>query len=122
MTDHTDSTCAPGASDIMSQNFAAAVRTPPFLAHPTDILDDPALTMEQKRLILASWLSDRHAVPDAPRWRQLENGAFVDAYEVEQALCALDETNGKGGAAAIEPDLRHISGASPIWEMGRLPT
>ena len=92
MTDRIDHARPLGAYDTITWNAAAAdVRKPPFLAHPTEILDDQALSLEQKRLILASWLSDRHAVPDAPRWRELENGAFVDAHEIEQALRILDD-------------------------------
>jgi hypothetical protein len=77
----------------LSERTAAASAEPaaPFLARPSEILNDPALNAEQKRAILASWLSDRHAVPDAPRWRQLENGALVDSQEVLQALYALDD-------------------------------
>jgi hypothetical protein len=85
MTEQIDPARQAGASNITTWSGAAAdVRTPPFLAHPKDVLDDAAHSVQQKRLILASWLSDRHAVPDAPRWRELENGAFVDAHEIEQ--------------------------------------
>jgi hypothetical protein len=63
----------------------------PSVAYPSEVLADPTLTLEQKRAILASWLSDKHAVPDAPRWRLLENGAFVDIEDIQQALYALDD-------------------------------
>jgi hypothetical protein len=65
----------------------------PWCARPSDVLNDPALDVEQKRAMLASWLSDRYAIPDAPRWRQLENGAFVDSYEVRDALYKLDDAD-----------------------------
>ncbi len=61
----------------------------PSIARPDEILDDPALGKQQKRSLLASWLSDKYAVPDAPRWRQLENGAFVDTHDIWRALYAL---------------------------------
>jgi hypothetical protein len=97
MTDPIDHARQPGASDTTSWNAAAPdVQTVPFLAHPQDVVDDPARTVEQKRLILASWLSDRHAVPDAPRWRELENGAFVDVQEIERALRILDDIEAAG--------------------------
>jgi hypothetical protein len=35
-----------------------------------------------------------HAVPGAPRWRQLENGAFVDTIDLRLALRAIDEMSG----------------------------
>ena len=66
--------------------------TEPFLVHPRDILNDPTLSMEKKRSILAAWLSDIHAVPGAPRWRQLDNGGFVDTHDIWEALYQLDDT------------------------------
>jgi hypothetical protein len=81
---------------------------PPFIVRPNKVLDDPTLSTEQKRSILASWLSDKHAVPDAPRWRQLENGAFVDTQDIWKALYALDDA---------EMDRRNVqSRASPPSE------
>src|SRR5690348_730298 len=110
MTQQIDSARQPGAPDTTTSSGAAAyVRTSPFLAHPKDVLDDAACSVEQKRLVLASWMSDRHAVPDAPRWRQLENGAFVDVHEIEDALRVLDEMEasgpsvvGRGSASSFE--------------------
>jgi hypothetical protein len=97
MTEQIDPARQAGASNTTTWSGAAAnVRTPPFLARPKDVLDNAAHSVEQKRLILASWLSDRHAVPDAPRWRELENGAFVDAHEIEQALRILDDIEASG--------------------------
>ena len=76
---------------------AASSREPgaPFIARPTEVLDDPTLSAEQKRVTLAYWLSERHAVPDAPRWRQLDNGAFVDSEDIMRALYALDDVEEK---------------------------
>ena len=79
--------------------------TAPSIVRPNEVLNDPTLSTEQKRSLLASWLSDRHAVPGAPRWRQLENGAFVDIQDIWRALYALDDA---------ETDRRNVqSGASP---------
>lgn len=36
---------------------------------PEDVVDDPALTTEQKRTLLASWASDAEAVADCPYLR-----------------------------------------------------
>src|SRR5690242_13166289 len=92
MTDRIDPARQPGASGTTTWSIAAAgPGTLPFVAKPKDVLDDAAQSLQQKRLILASWLSDGHALPDAPRWRQLENGAFVDVREIEQALRVLDD-------------------------------
>ena len=37
--------------------------------HPTDVLRDPDLTLNEKRAILASWASDACAVESAPALR-----------------------------------------------------
>ena len=39
------------------------------LGHPSDILDHPELTRDEKRTILAAWASDARAVEDAPSLR-----------------------------------------------------
>ena len=86
----------PGSAASITGAAAASNREPgtPFIARPAEVLDDPTITAEQKRAILASWLSDRHAVPDAPRWRQLDNGALMDSEDVMRALYALDDAEG----------------------------
>lgn len=93
MTDQIDYARLMEAPDTGPGNTAAEDHhtRAPFLAHAADVLNDRMLSMEQKRSTLAAWLSDAHAVPDAPRWRQLENGAFVDSYELWAALRMLDE-------------------------------
>src|SRR5579859_319464 len=97
MTEQIDAARQGGAPNTTTWSGAAAdVQIPPFLAHPTDILDNPEYSGEQKRLILTSWLSVDHAVPDAPRWRELENGAFVDVHEIEEALRVLDDMEATG--------------------------
>ena len=63
----------------------------PLLARPEEILGNPTLSKEEKRAVLASWLSDARAPPDAPRWRQLDNGALVDVDDLYTALRVLDD-------------------------------
>ena len=63
----------------------------PLLARPEEILGNPTLSKEEKRAVLASWLSDARALPDAPRWRQLDNGALVDVDDLYTALRVLDD-------------------------------
>src|ERR1700712_2255469 len=58
--------------------------------NPDDVVRDPGLTRAEKREILASWASDRHAVQDAPSLRQLDNGAVVRVEDVLLALKSLD--------------------------------
>jgi hypothetical protein len=95
--------------DVIKYQEAVNQEEPePFLIDPEDILDDPNLTNEQKRATLAFWLSNVHAVPGAPRWRQLENGAFVDAIDLRRALGAIDEISGSGTARG-----RSLLGTTP---------
>jgi len=97
MIEQTNPAHEEGAASTRTWSGGAPdVRTPPFLAHPKDVLEDATHSLEEKRLILASWLSDKHAVPDAPRWRELENGAFVDVHEIEEALRVLDDMEATG--------------------------
>jgi hypothetical protein len=58
---------------------------------PQDVLNHPSMSVEAKRAALASWASDRHAVPNFPGVRQLENGSLVSLAEILQALRDLDD-------------------------------
>ena len=67
------------------------------LNHPEQVVSDRALALEQKREILASWASDRHAVPDKPNLRQLDNGAILEVGEILEALQVLDNMESSPG-------------------------
>lgn len=58
--------------------------------HPEDVLQSRALSVADKRAILASWASDAHAVPNLPSMRQLDSGAIVSIDTVLSALKVLD--------------------------------
>jgi hypothetical protein len=90
MSDQLDYANLPSSEVMVSDAMA------PFVAQPERIVRDPTLSAEQKRSILASWLSDVHAVPEAPRWRRLEDGAFVNIHEIRHALHLLDSSEGAG--------------------------
>ncbi len=60
--------------------------------HPRDVLSDPALSLAEKRAILASWASDASAISSCPALRAPEGlKAPVTIDEILEALCALDE-------------------------------
>jgi hypothetical protein len=64
-------------------------------AHPSEVLDDPDLTLNEKRAILASWASDACAIEAAPELRSCPSGTRVRFDEIMEALRALDkEANG----------------------------
>jgi hypothetical protein len=71
--------------------------------HPDDVLSHSGLTIAEKRAILASWVSDAHAVEDMPWLRQLECGARIPLSEVLSALRSLD---GEENSACAPAQLR----------------
>lgn len=58
--------------------------------HPSEVVDDPDLTLNEKRAVLASWASDACAVEAAPALRKGRNGRMVEFDEIMDALRALD--------------------------------
>ncbi len=58
--------------------------------HPSDVLGDPDLTLNEKRAILASWASDACAVEAAPDLRSNARGAPVLFDDIMEALRTLD--------------------------------
>src|SRR4051794_22918410 len=60
-------------------------------AHPSEVMNDPDLTLNEKRAILASWASDACAVEAAPALRRGPNGKHVAFDDVMEALRSLDE-------------------------------
>lgn len=60
--------------------------------HPRDVITHPALSLSEKRAILASWASDASAIASCPGLRAPEGlKAPVTIDEILEALCALDE-------------------------------
>jgi hypothetical protein len=60
--------------------------------HPSDVVDDPDLSLNEKRAILASWASDACALEAAPTLRCIPGGKQPVRFDdVMDALRALDE-------------------------------
>jgi hypothetical protein len=61
-------------------------------SHPADVVNDPDLTLNEKRAILASWASDACAVESVPALRRAPTkaGRPVAFDDVMDALRALD--------------------------------
>jgi hypothetical protein len=57
---------------------------------PADVLNDPDLSLNEKRAILASWASDACAVEALPALRKNPCGRVVSFDDIMDALCALD--------------------------------
>jgi len=56
--------CGARAEDAFDLN--ALLHPAQAFAHPSDVVNDPDLTLNEKRAILASWASDACAVESAP--------------------------------------------------------
>jgi hypothetical protein len=58
--------------------------------HPSEVVNDSDLTLNEKRAILASWASDACAVEAAPDLRRSPGGPVVRFDDIMDALRALD--------------------------------
>jgi hypothetical protein len=78
----------------------APSRSAPIYLHPEDVVSDRRIDAAEKRAILASWVSDAHAVTNVPALRQLDNGAIVHLDDVYRALRSLDGEDDAPGIIA----------------------
>ena len=58
--------------------------------HPSEVVNDPDLSLNEKRAVLASWASDACAVEAAPALRKSPGGRVVQFDEIMDALRLLD--------------------------------
>ena len=59
--------------------------------HPRDVVSHPALSLSEKRAILASWASDASAIASCPSLRAPEGlKAPVTIDDILEVICALD--------------------------------
>lgn len=78
--------------------------------HPSEVVNDPDLSLNEKRAMLASWASDACAVEAAPALRKGPTGRVVEFDEIMDALRALDRevnktavSSGKQPETAVRP-------------------
>ena len=65
-------------------------------SHPSEVVNDPDLTLKEKRSILASWASDACAIEAAPELRAAPSGPRVRFDDIMEALRTLDkQANGR---------------------------
>jgi len=74
-------------------------------ARPADVVNDPDLTLSEKRAILASWASDACAVEAVPALRQPPGTAPVRFDDIMDALRELDR---QGNARPVVPHYRRV--------------
>ncbi len=79
--------------DRMDDNFSLDELLHPANAfrHPSEVVNDPDLTLNEKRAILASWASDACAIEAAPELRARPQGAPVRFEDIMDALRTLDK-------------------------------
>ena len=84
-------------------------------SHPSDVLNDPDLTLNEKRAILASWASDACAIESAPALRcaRAQGGKPVAFDDVMDALRALDAE-----AAATNSRYRRVARKRRVFGRG----
>jgi hypothetical protein len=63
--------------------------------HPSEVVGDPDLTLNEKRAILSSWASDACALEAAPELREIPRGRIVRFDDIMDALRSLDSDEGK---------------------------
>src|SRR4249920_1460227 len=69
-------------------------------SHPSEVVNDPDLTLNEKRAILASWASDACAIEAAPALRSSPSGAFVRRCEAWTNKLTVTDTAAPYAAAA----------------------
>ena len=64
--------------------------------HPSQVVCDPDLTLNEKRAILASWASDACAVEAAPALCRTQEGGAIQFDQIMDALRILGRAAGDG--------------------------
>src|SRR3954467_115574 len=76
--------------------------------HPAEVVNDPDLSLNEKRALLASWASDACAIEAAPALRNSPTGRVVEFDEIMDALRTLDR---QAQASSARPNTvrRHLT-------------
>jgi hypothetical protein len=77
---------------------------------PMDVVNDPDMTVQEKRAILASWASDACAVEAAPGLRRPQSAPTVRFDDIMDALKRLD------GEAADRPEAGKFIKPASRWK------
>lgn len=93
--------------DDCSLDLEAILHPSQIFECPADVLNDPDLSLKEKRAILASWASDACAVEAAPALRKNPSGQVVSFDDIMDALRVLDRD--ACAAAAAGDDRRRAA-------------
>ena len=73
--------------------------------HPSEVVVDPDLTLNEKRAVLASWASDACAIEAVPALRKSPAGEPVSFDDIMDALRALDR---QASESQVSPRWRRV--------------
>jgi hypothetical protein len=92
MTDRTNKSASRGSQGRIDDGLELEALLHPAgaFAHPMAVVNDPDLTLNEKRALLASWASDACAVEAAPELRHPPGGRVIRFEEIMDALRTLD--------------------------------
>jgi hypothetical protein len=92
MTDRTNKSSSQSSNSRIDDglDLEALLHPAQAFAHPLAVVNDPDLTLNEKRAILASWASDACAIEAAPELRHPPGGRLIRFEEIMDALRTLD--------------------------------
>jgi hypothetical protein len=100
----------------LAHDFDGLVHPSQVFEHPRDVVNDPDLSLNEKRAILASWASDAWAIETAPALGKTPAGRVVSFDEIMDAMRALDkeflatQSSGSKSAKSQSVNRRRMSG------------
>jgi hypothetical protein len=100
----TDGDYGSKADDALDLN--ALLHPAQAFAQPSDVVDDPDLTLNEKRAILASWASDACAVESEPAWRRAPSGGRLISFD--DVMDALRELDRQASDTAVTQRYRRV--------------
>jgi len=107
MSDDLKKITSSSAVEAFEAELGRLLQPTRFFRHPGDVLQDPTLTIAEKRAVLSSWASDACAIESMPALRQMPGSDYAVRFDdVIDALQALDEN-------ARDQDSRRIEGSQP---------
>ena len=86
--------------------------------YPQQLVDDPDLTLNEKRAILAAWAADARATDRAPAAARLAPGA-AGAVGFDAIMDALRELNDEAAHGNARPHYRRVLGRLRLGGRGR---
>lgn len=100
----------PQAITFAERDFTELLHPAQAFVHPQAVVDDPGLTLNEKRAVLAAWASDACAGEASPALRRAPGSArVVSVDEILESLCKLDRQLASIAAPSKRRPLRRAS-------------